>query len=418
MKRIFVFAVLLFSISLIAQPHHKRTERKHTGPKPIYIESHIVPSDSFSICYISYKVPFSNLVFVKNGNTFNSGLIFRIEATGEEGVLARESSHDKVALNSYEETNRTDKYLEGLISFRLEHSSATINPLIELENTQRQVPLRPFIVDVDAYEPMVVKQEVNCEDSHGYSIINFENSIPFDDKNHQLLIPIYNADENVIKVKIMQEGKDVYTNGISKVSKLSIGLEKCGKNIVIKNTPANKSANIFILNDFSNLLSEGAFELNILNEKDSVLYTNEMNVSWVDKPMSLMNSKFAYELLELMESEDNLDRIYDEADGKYEKAIDLFWEKYDPDKNTKYNQLMHEFYSRADKALREYSSRGERFGVITDRAKIYIKYGEPAEVDRYYSDKNEITEIWKYHSPKVEFVFVDATGLGNYKLVN
>lgn len=417
MKRIFILLVLFFGMLLIAQPRLKRPERQHTGPKPIYIEAHIVPSDSSSICYVSYKVPYSNLVFVKNGKTFDSGLIFRIEATGQEGVLARESTHDKVSTDSYEATNKKDKYLEGLISFRLVHSSATINPLIELENTQTQVPLRPFIVEVDGYEPMVVKQEVNCEDSHGYSIINFENSIPFDDKNHQLLIPIYD-DADIIKVKIMQEDNDVYTNDLSKVSELSIGLEKCGKNIVIKNTPSNKSANIFILKDFSYLLNEGMFELNILNEKDSVLYTNEMNVSWVDKPMSITNPKFAYGLLELMESEDNLDRIYDEARGKYEKAIELFWEEYDPDKNTKYNQLMHEFYSRADKALREYSSPGERFGVITDRAKIYIKYGEPAEVDRYYSDNDEITEIWKYISPDVEFVFVDASGLGNYKLVN
>jgi GWxTD domain-containing protein len=155
-----------------------------------------------------------------------------------------------------------------------------------------------------------------------------------------------------------------------------------------------------------------------LNEKDSLLYSKEMNVSWVDKPMSLSNPKFAYELLELMESEDYLDKIYNEANGEYEKAIWLFWKKYDPDNSTEYNQLMHEFYSRADNALREYSARGEKFGVLTDRAKIYIKYGEPAEVDRYYSDKDEITEIWKYISPNVEFVFVDATGLGNYKLVN
>lgn len=418
MRRIFILLVLFFCVSIIAQPRLKRHERQHTGPKPIYIESHIVPSDSSNICYVSYKVPYSNLVFIKNGRTFDSGLIFRIEATGQEGVLARESTHDRVSIDSYEETNRTDKYLEGLISFRLNYSSTTINPIIELENTQRQVPLRPFMVEVDGFEPMVVKEEVSCEDSHGYSIINFENSIPFDDKNHQLLIPIYDTIDNVIKAKITQEGKDVYAIDLKKVSKLSIGLEKCGKNIVIENTPSNKSANIFMLTDFSNQLIEGMFELNVLNEKDSLLYSKEMNVSWVDKPMSLSNPKFAYELLELMESEDYLDKIYNEANGEYEKAIWLFWKKYDPDNSTEYNQLMHEFYSRADNALREYSARGEKFGVLTDRAKIYIKYGEPAEVDRYYSDKDEITEIWKYISPNVEFVFVDATGLGNYKLVN
>lgn len=418
MKRIVVLFIFIINISIIAQPQRGGSERFHSGPKPIYIESHVIPSDSFNNCYISYRVPYSNLVFIKKTNGFEGGITFRIEATNEEGVIARESSNDKIVLVDYDETNRQDKYLEGVLSFKLNSDEATINPLIELDNTDRQVPLRPFNVEANQVEPMVVMLDAECQDSHGYSIINYENSIPFDNRDHQLMIPIFDSDVDKIKVEVSQNGDQIVKKDLTKISTLSIGLSKCKNNIVLINDPQNIAANIFFLDSFSKLLGEGPFNLTIMDEADSVIYDKEMNVSWTDKPLPLMNPKYAYEMLELMESEDKLDEIYDKADGEYQKAIWLFWEKYDPDKNSKFNELMYEFYSRAEKAIKEYSTKGNKFGVLSDRAKVFIKYGKPSEVDRYYSDKDEITEIWKYISPKVEFVFVDATGLGNYKLVN
>ena len=418
MKRLqFLFIVVVY-ISITAQPNRDGAERMHSGPKPIYIESHLIPSDSINICYISYKVPYSNLVFIKEGYTFNGGLTFRIEATGKEGVLGRESTHDKVRLANYDDTNRQDKFLEGVLSFPLSKSSATINPIIEIDNTNRQVPLRPFNVEKSDYEFIVVKFESGCTNSHGYSLINFENSIPFDDEDHKLMIPIFNKKVDKIVAKVSQNGKDILKKELIKVSTLSLSLEECRGNISLVNNPGNEAANIFFLHNFATLLNEGPFEVTIMSETDSILFQRELNVSWINKPAPLMNPKFAFGLLELMEDESKLDQIYDEAGGDYLNAINLFWDKYDPDGKTAYNPLMYEFYSRAETALKEYSEKGSRFDALTDRAKIFIKYGEPSEVDRYYSDKDEITEVWKYLSPKTQFVFVDASGLGNYKLVN
>jgi len=420
-KRIVILFIFIIYFSLYAQPEREGNEHFHSGPKPIYVEAHIVPSDTLNTCYISYKVPYSNLIFIKNNDTFDGGLVFSVEATGQKGVLARESTHDEISLSSYDETNSSDKYLEGLLSFKLGSNETTINPIVELENTDRQVPLRPFKVVADQPEPLVIKANSECENSLGYSIINFENSIPFDDINRQILIPIFDTSINTIKVKISQGDKDILTKKLVKTSQLSVGLKKCKNAIYLVSNPMNNPINIFFLSNFSTLLTEGRVDISILEEDNSLIYKTSLNVNWIDKPLPLMKPKFAYSLLELMESEDVLDEIYDEADSDYENAISLFWEKYDPDKSTKFNQLMYEFYSRAEKAMKEYSAKGNRNrfgGVLTDRAKVFIKYGKPSEVDRYYSDKDEITEIWKYISPKIEFVFVDATGLGNYKLVN
>ena len=402
----------------MAQPRRGERPLFRSGSKPIYVESHVVPHDSSNICYITYRVPYSNLVFIKDDIVYSAGIVFRVEVTGEAGVLARESTHDKIKVNTYEETKNPNSFLEGILSFEIKNEEATINPLVSLDNTDRQVPLRPFKLLTDDVKPIVAINSSGCSNSIGYKLVNYENDVPFDNNNYVLLIPIYGKKLDKIKVILSQDEKEIISKELDRSLFLQYGFQKCNENIYLTENLSNVTSSLFILDKFSHLLDEGPFEIEVKNSIDSVLYSGEMNSSWVNKPMSLMNPKAAYELLEVMTNEDALDKIYDEADGEYEDAIKLFWKKYDPDKNTKFNQLEYEFYARADKAIREYSATGDRAGKLSDRGKIYVKYGEPAEVERYYSDKNEITEVWKYVSPKTQFVFVDVTGLGKYKLSN
>ena len=52
---------------------------------------------------------------------------------------------------------------------------------------------------------------------------------------------------------------------------------------------------------------------------------------------------------------------------------------------------------------------------------IYIKYGQPSEIERYPSSMDEKAhEIWYYYELEggVEFVFVDIQNLGNMQLVH
>lgn len=413
-KYIYFVIILLFFSSLYSQPRHDRIQ---SGPKPIFVEAHTILNDSLIRYYVSYKVPYSNLIFIRVDNEFISGIIFRVEATTHKGVIARESTHDKVRVSNYDETNYRDKYLEGVVSFDIKNTQATINTLVVLDNTDRQVPLRPFIAEKSTVGPIVVQKKSSCDNSLGYQLVNFENSIPFDKQDYQLLLPILDTSIKKIRVSINQNEDEIVSKDLSSTSVLSIGFDKCENGIFLISDPSNQPASLFILDGFSELLNEGIAEIKISTMRDSLLYTGELNINWVNKPMSLMNHKSAFQLLVLMADDDKLDEIYKKAGNDYQKAIDLFWKEYDPNPNTSYNQLQYEFYSRADKAIKKYGVKGNKSTGLTDRAKIYIKYGEPAEVDRYYSEKNEITEIWKYLSPEVQFVFVDISGLGNYKLV-
>jgi len=104
-----------------------------------------------------------------------------------------------------------------------------------------------------------------------------------------------------------------------------------------------------------------------------------------------------------------------DANGKGEFII-RFWQSKDPTPGTLENEFMVEHFRRLSHA--EKSFKG---GLNADRARIYIQYGAPLDVQRMFSNTkyNKPVEIWTYplHGG-IEFVFVDRTSDGNYVLVH
>ena len=96
-----------------------------------------------------------------------------------------------------------------------------------------------------------------------------------------------------------------------------------------------------------------------------------------------------------------------------------FWEKRDPTPETKFNELMDEYYTRVTNSVRKYSTRYKE-GWQTDQGKIFLLYGEPDEVDnRKYVSNKKPHILWKYHNngEQLEFLFVDEYKNGEFTLV-
>jgi GWxTD domain-containing protein len=142
-----------------------------------------------------------------------------------------------------------------------------------------------------------------------------------------------------------------------------------------------------------------------------------------------------------------------------EVYLEQFWAQHDPTPDTRDNELREEFGRRVRYANRQFSAFGRK-GMVTDRGRIYIRFGEPDEVeretlptrerqldalvddldDKSITARNLLTtdefdvrpyEVWTYTStgyplfPEREFttsvtgfrfVFVDETGTGHWIL--
>jgi GWxTD domain-containing protein len=121
------------------------------------------------------------------------------------------------------------------------------------------------------------------------------------------------------------------------------------------------------------------------------------------------------------------------TDEEREQFITIFWDHRDPDPDTKENEYKEQYYERVAYADEHFSSG--KPGRLTDRGRIYIKFGKPDDIEshpsggRYerpsYEGGGSTTtypfEKWFYrHIPNVrsgvELEFVDPSGSGEYRL--
>lgn len=79
--------------------------------------------------------------------------------------------------------------------------------------------------------------------------------------------------------------------------------------------------------------------------------------------------------------EKEFDRFKDMSAADREVYLGQFWNKYDPTPDTRYNELRIEFDKRVAYANTHFSAFGRK-GMVTDRGRIYVRFGAPDEVTR------------------------------------
>ncbi len=118
------------------------------------------------------------------------------------------------------------------------------------------------------------------------------------------------------------------------------------------------------------------------------------------------------------------------TDEERENFIHHFWDLRDPDPDTVENEYKDEYYERIAYANEHYSSG--KPGWLSDRGRIYIKFGKPDEIESHPSgganSSNQFAESvttypferWFYRyipgvGSGIEVEFVDPTGTGEFR---
>ncbi len=414
----FLFSFVIANL-LSAQPREKISS---SAEGLIAIEKNILPSDSGLVCYISYRVSYNNLIFVKNGNEFQAGLILNLDIKSDDKIIERLSSTKSVSISSYDSTSSEKDFLQGVIRFRTGIKDLIVYPFLNIINSDRDYTLDSIRIDVprilkqNIMPPIVVRKNGNlCDSFPLFELVNYRNTIPFSPEEYQLIIPVTDTTINRINIKIEQSGKDVFEQNVSNYLRNNLSIKECNSNIVIDKTNHSRFANLFILDGFSFKLNEEPAKFTV-SANGKTLSEFEINVVWEDKPGTLLNPELAIQLLSVIESDEKVDTLLSSDKKDYDKVLADYWNSRRTDRSAVFNALESEFYNRADYAMTHFSSINNKNGVKTDRGIVYIQYGKPDEVKREYSGANYVVEIWFYHRLNKEFVFTDRTGLGNYTL--
>jgi GWxTD domain-containing protein len=96
------------------------------------------------------------------------------------------------------------------------------------------------------------------------------------------------------------------------------------------------------------------------------------------------------------------------TDEEREQFITIFWGQRDPDLDTEDNEYKEQYYERLAYADEHFSSG--KPGRLTDRGRIYIKFGKPDEIESHPSGGRYERPSYEGGGSTTTYPFVAGTG--------
>jgi len=418
-----LFRTLLISIILFLVASSGQCQKL---PHFLYSEIHIIPSDSSNVIYYSYRIPYNRFVFIKDDNNYSTGFRITIEVTDSSGkYVNRQTEEKKITAKDFDETISSEKYIEGVLSFKAVDGFYSLLPIISDENSNRDLRIHPFKFSTklkefsDFLRPIICSSvNLSCNDLQLYELTNFNGSIPFTEDNYFMIIPSKDTSINKINVTIISKEDTVLSEKVDKFFDSNISFNECGDKISIEGNKKGIKFRNFIVENFSQKLKEGEFQVYVSKKAEPGQKKYFMqSVTWFIKPFSLFDSKEAIKILKYAADKKLVDSLLNFSSDKYSEVLFNYWKKFDPTKSTEFNPLMNEFYSRVDYAVKHFSPLAKNNGADTDRGRIYIIYGKPQKVERTSNRYGRMVERWIYENPDRIFEFIEKDGTGNYTLL-
>ncbi len=376
-----------------------------------------------SVSYL-YHIPYKQVIFEKEGNSFIALVRVLVEVMQGEELVERNFEDKKVTVNDFDITQSKSVAIEGVINFDIEASEYVVRGVATDLNSQKELKLAPVEIDGMSYlesgifKPMIINfAESNCNGKNLPLIVNKGGSIPFSSQDYQLVIPVADTTVELITIEMRNNDEEPFTQILTESYITKISVVECNDKLFIGQGENVQPTKNFILRNFSKNLQEGILILTIKLNEDGEEQEFPIRVAWLNKPISLRNPEFAIEMLKYIEEEELVSILLDEDEDDYQKVLHKFWKQYDPTPETEYNELMEEYYSRIDYAALEFRGISKKNGLSTDRGKIYIRHGKPDEIERASDTHGYVVETWIYKRLNQKFVFVDKQGTGNFILI-
>ncbi len=415
LRKTLLLFVLLFSTSIFCQKFSQN----------IFTTAYIFPStDSISNYYYLYKIPVSNLIFIKKADSYSAGIQITLEVSdSNSNFIQRHIRERNITYSDFESTVNPSLYVEGMIDFKLETKSIKLNMRVYDYNSQKEFFTKDDSLifkksDTSNFlSPILLNNTpVMCRDDTSRAATNFGNYIPFDNNSYDILIPSTDTTLTKAFVKIISRKDTIFNGSIDKTEVARISFEDCNNKVVIKNNPEVNYTSNFYLIGLTSRMKEGLVELLISDtETFQSKKSFKLIAKWLHKPQSLIDSENAIRLLKFIISNDSITRIL-KSGNNYDSLLNVFWKKSDPTPSTEHNELMFEYYERIDYCNINFPTISGLKGIETDRAKIYILFGKPNSVERSSSRDGKIQETWIYIKQQKKFIFSDERGIGEFNL--
>jgi len=357
------------------------------------------------------QVPYNAVQFVKTGQGFEAAYTVTVSVFDEEkkNLITEKIWNEKIVAISFELTSSPDNFNLGSRSFELSPGVYSIKTSLfdkDSKNeysSENKVVVKQFAAVPAVSDIMLISGKTVVE-GKSRIIPNVSRNVVSDRDPLSMFFEIYSDTSTnlLIDYEILDEKE---TQVFNKSEQVSL---KEGSNQIFHNVDS------LMLDLGKNLLK--------ITLKDSAGTVYDTSVKsfmsrWVGVPVTLTDLDKAIEQLVYLASPEDLN-FMKETDNRREKAkrFVAFWRKQDPNPADEYNPVFNEYYNRvayANQNFTSYSLEGWR----SDRGMVLIILGAPDNIDRhpfeYYAKPYE---VWQYYNLNKQFMFVDYTGFGDYRL--
>ncbi len=166
-------------------------------------------------------------------------------------------------------------------------------------------------------------------------------------------------------------------------------------------------------------LVPGEFTLELAIESENKQLSKrdaKFMLKWSMESLIKNDFEYAVEQLKYIIAKEDKQALMAAPEPERTAAFEAWWKKKDPTPTTTENEFREEYYRRI-RYTEQYYSTINREGWLTDRGSIYIRWGEPDQIDRYpFELGRKPYQIWYYYSQRRQFYFVDDRGDGDFQL--
>lgn len=349
--------------------------------------------EAFSVS-INYASSYSNFVFYKESDFFKSSLlaIMQIYDIKNDSIILQESWPIDITLphNLYKKTKSNEKQI------------IFIKDDVSLDEGEYDLIIN--IKDLDNNNLIKFKENFILQASEGFGNVElFANGNEIDEK--------LNIEQKQLKFDFQYFDKSNKSeNKIIKEVKLELRNNDNIHSQVFDSLKINQDIYQidFLVPD--GFYGEMIMEI-IINDhqksKTVTLFDSNVNL-WSDD---------VYEIVGVMRyifTASEMRKMKNLSDKEKIDYIVAYWEKNDPNTETKVNELLDELTIRF-RFVNENLSDISGGGWKTDRGQIYLMHGKPFTVERYTNRNNDNFEVWKYKTGE-EFLFEDNK-FGSFVLI-
>jgi GWxTD domain-containing protein len=357
------------------------------------------------------QVPYNAVQFVKTGQGFEAAYSVTVSVFDEEkkNLITEKIWNEKIIAISFELTTSPENFNLGHRSFELTPGNYLIRTSITDKDSKNEyssenkIPIKELIASPSLSDIMLISRRTIVE-GNSKIIPNVSRNIVTDKDPLSMFYEIY-SDTSANLFMDYEIIDDQEAQVLKTSEKINI---KAGNNQVFHNIDS------LTLNLGKNLLKI------TLRDSSGKVYDASVKsfVSrWAGVPVTLTDLDKAVDQMIYLANPEDLSLI-NSADTRQEKAkrFVAFWKKQDPNPADDFNPVFNEYYNRVNQANENFTTYSLE-GWRSDRGMVLIILGSPDNIDRhpfeYYAKPYE---VWQYYNLNKQFLFVDYTGFGDYRL--